>query len=222
MLSELIDHSVLKPDFSREEIINNIKIGIAYKCKSVCVNPSSIDLAYDLCHNTQTKVCTVCDFPFGCSSLESRINQVQECCSTGKIFELDIVAKYGWIRSNMWDEFVLDSKNICDLCHRFGVGLKVILETDALSIDQIVRSTIILADIGVDFVKTSTGFYLGDNVKGASVDIVDVLLKAANGKIKVKAAGGIRTKDHFLNLVKMGVHRFGIGFKSTPVVLSVD
>src|SRR5574344_1632463 len=90
-LASYIDQSVLKPEFSQEEIRKHIQEGIDYGCKTVCINPSSLPIARELCKDTETKICVVCDFPFGDSTTESKVIQAQLYCSKGDLFELDIV-----------------------------------------------------------------------------------------------------------------------------------
>lgn len=127
-LALYIDQSVLKPEFTQDEIRKYIQEGIDYGCRTVCINPSSLPIAKELCANTETKICIVCDFPFGLSTTKSKTMQAEEYCKTGNIFELDIVANYGWIRSGMWREVEYDIKAVCDVCHQYGTGVKVILK----------------------------------------------------------------------------------------------
>lgn len=220
-LGSYIDQSVLKPEFTQEDIRKYIQEGIDYHCKTVCVNPSAIDIALDMTKGTKTKVCAVCDFPFGLSTTASRILQAKECCKKG-IFELDVVANYGWIRSGLWEEVEADIKVICDICHEYDVSVKVIFETDALTMGEIKKTTLAAISAGADFVKTSTGFYTGGKNEGATFEIIQLMMDTAAGKCKVKGSGGIRTREKFLQLIDMGIDRMGIGYRSTPVVLGVS
>ena len=220
-LAAYIDQSVLKPEFTQEEIKKYIGEGIAYGCKTVCINPSSLEIARQMCKSTETKICVVCDFPFGLSTTASKIMQAGELCRTGDIFELDIVSNYGWIRSGMWQELGDELKAVTDEVHKFGTAIKVILETDALSLDQAAKATDVACMAGVDFVKSSTGFYTGGESKGATVEVIQVMMDAAKGRCKVKGSGGIRDQVHFFKLIDMGIDRMGIGYRSTPVVLGI-
>jgi len=220
-LAAYIDHSVLKPDFTQDEIKKCIQEGIEYGCKTVCINPCSIHIARELCNNTKTGICVVCDFPFGLSCTASKINQIKEICKEGDVLDLDIVANYGWIKSGMWNETKEEFKAVTDVCHQFGSQIKIILETDALTLDEIFKATDIACSAGADFIKTSTGFYTGSSNKGATIEIIQTMLDASKGRIKVKGSGGIRDRERFLNFIDMGVDRLGIGFKSTPVVLGL-
>ncbi|GCA67300.1 hypothetical protein KGMB01110_17360 [Mediterraneibacter butyricigenes] len=106
-----------------------------------------------------------------------------------------------------------------DMCHSYNVKAKIILETDALSSLEIQRATEIAVEAGADFIKSSTGFYTGGTAIGASNEIMDIMLKASAGRCLIKGSGAIRTREHFLELIDMGVDRMGIGYKSTPIVL---
>ena len=221
-LASYIDQSVLKPEFTQEDIRKYIKEGVDYGCKTVCINPASLDIARELCNGTNTGICVVCDFPFGLSSTESKAKQAELICEGGDIEDLDIVSNYGWIRSGKWDAVEADIKAVADVCHKYGTNLKVIFETDALTLDEIAKATDVACNAGADFVKSSTGFYTGGPQKGATTEVVDVMIKAANGRCKVKGSGCIRTREHFLELIDMGIDRMGIGYKSTPVVLGIS
>ena len=94
-LASYIDQSVLKPDFTQDDIRRYIQEGIDYGCRTVCVNPASLDIAAELCAGSETKICVVCDFPFGLSTTRSKCLQAEEYCRRGDVFELDIVANYG-------------------------------------------------------------------------------------------------------------------------------
>jgi len=221
-LAAYIDQSVLKPEFSQEEIKKYIQEGIDYGCKTVCVNPSSLDIAASLTKGTKTKICVVCDFPFGLSTTASKVLQAEEYCKRGDIFELDIVANYGWIRSGMWKEVEADIKAVCDVCHRYHTEVKVIFETDALTMEKIKKATEVAIAGGADFVKTSTGFFTGGKSDGATVEVIQSMMEVASGRCKIKGSGGIRDQEHFFQLIDMGIDRMGIGYKSTPVVLGID
>lgn len=220
-LAKYIDQSVLKPEFTQDEIKKYIQEGIDFGCATVCINPASIPLAKELCKGTDTKICIVCDFPFGLSTTKSKVIQAEEYCKMGDIFELDIVANYGWIRSNMWKEVEEDIKAVVNVCHKYGTAVKVIFETDALTIEQIKKATEVAITAGADFAKTSTGFYTGGKNEGATVEVIQAMMEVAKGRIKIKGSGAIRTQEHFFKLIDMGIDRMGVGYKSTPTVLGI-
>ena len=218
-LARYIDQSVLKPEFTQVEIRKYIQEGIDFGCKTVCINPASIGIAEELCKNTDTGICVVCDFPFGLSSTRSKVMQATDILENGNIEDLDVVSNYGWIKSGMWDLVEADIKAVAAVCHRQDIRLKVIFETDALTLEEVAKATDIACIAGADFVKTSTGFFTGGENKGATTEVVRVMMDAAKGRCKIKGSGGIRTKEHFFELIDMGIDRMGIGYKSTPVVL---
>ncbi len=136
-LAAYIDQSVLKPEFTDQEIRKYIKEGVDFGCATVCVNPASLDIAAELTRRTNTKICVVCDFPFGLSTTKSKVMQAQTYCKRGDIFELDVVANYGWIKSGKYDLVYEDIKAVCDVCHTYQTKVKVIFETDALTMEEI-------------------------------------------------------------------------------------
>jgi len=221
-LAAYIDQSVLKPEFTVDEVKKYIQEGIDYGCRTVCINPVSLDLAAGMTQGTGTEICVVCDFPFGLSTTRSKVMQAQEYCKRGDVFELDYVANYGYIRSGMWEAVRYDFKAVNDACHTYGTAVKVIFETDALTLDEIKRTTEIAIEAGSDFIKTSTGFYTGGKSDGATLEVIGAMMDIAKGRCKIKGSGGIRTREYFLTLIDMGIDRMGIGYKSTPVVLGLE
>lgn len=220
-LAAYIDQSVLKPEFTDDEIRKYIQEGIDYGCRTVCINPSSLTIAKELTTGTQTEICVVCDFPFGTSTTASKVAQAEEYCRSGDIFELDIVANYGWIRSGKFQQVEADIRAVVDVCHKYKTAVKVIFETDALTVEQVRQATEAAIAANADFVKTSTGFYTGGETKGATPEIIEVMMDTARGRCKIKGSGNIRTREHFLQLIDMGIDRMGIGYRSTPVVLGI-
>ena len=220
-LAAYIDQSVLKPEFTQADIRKYIQEGVDYGCKTVCINPSSLPLARPMCKGTDTGLCVVCDFPFGLSETASKVLQAEEICRNGDIADLDIVANYGWIRSGMWDEVGSDIKAVADITHKYGAILKVIFETDALTLEEVAKATDVACIAGADYVKTSTGFFTGGKSDGATPEVIRVMMEAAKGRCKIKGSGGIRTRERFLELIDMGIDRMGIGYRSTPDVLGI-
>jgi deoxyribose-phosphate aldolase len=218
-LAAYIDQSVLKPEFTQDDIRKYIAEGIDYHCKTVCINPASIDIARELCRGTNTGICVVCDFPFGLSTTASKVKQAEEICKNRDVEDLDVVSNYGWIRSGKWKELEVEIKAVTDVAHNYGSLIKVIFETDALALDEVKKATEIACLAGTDFVKTSTGFYTGGSSKGATPEVIQAMLDTAKGRCKVKGSGGIRNQADFFRLIDMGVDRMGIGYRSTPVVL---
>lgn len=222
-LAAYIDHSVLKPEFTPAEIAREVANAVRYGCRTVCINPAAIAIAAPLCEGTGTGLCVVVDFPFGLSTTASRVAQVSDVLAAG-VEELDIVANYGLLRSGRADLVEQDLREVIAECHAAGVPVKVILETDALTVEQIRAGVDAAVAADADFVKTSTGFFTGSTQHertGASDAMVQIMMDAAAGRCRVKGSGSIRDRAHFLRLIDAGIDRMGIGYRTTPVVLGL-
>ena len=222
-LASYIDYSVLKPEFTTQQIIDLTKDGVQLGCATICINPGYMELCKPYVEGSETKLCPVCDFPFGTSSTESRVAQARILVDNYSevIGELDIVANYGKIRSGLYDEVIEDLRAVVAVCHERNVPVKVILETDALSEEQVRKGCHLVMEAGADFVKTSTGFLTGFEAHGATPEIIQVIMEEVGEKCQIKGSGCIRTREHFLKLIDMGIDRMGIGYRSVPVVLGL-
>lgn len=223
-LAAYIDYSVLKPEFTPEQIVELTKDGVELGCATICINPGYMDLCKPYIEGSETKLCPVCDFPFGTSSTESKVAQAKILIDgyADVIGELDIVANFGKIRAGLYEEVTADIKAVVDTCHAKNVPVKVIFETDALNEDQIRKTCHCCIDAGADFVKSSTGFLTGFEAHGATVEVIKMMQEEVGDKCKVKGSGCIRTREHFLELIDMGIDRMGIGYRSVPVVLDLQ
>lgn len=221
-LASYIDYSVLKPEFTEQEIIDLTKDGVQLGCATICINPGYMDLCEPYVKGTDTMLCPVTDFPFGDSSTESRVQQIEQVAKYDTVKEVDIVANFGKIRSGKMDEVVEDLKACVQAAHKYGRELKVILETDALTDEQIKAGCEAVIAAGADFIKTSTGFLTGHEAKGAAVDVIKMIMDVNQGRAKIKGSGCIRTREHFLQLIDMGIDRMGVGYRSVPVVLDLN
>lgn len=123
-LARYIDQSVLKPEFTQEEIKKYTQEGIDFGCATICINPASLELVSKMVEGTDTGICVVCDFPFGLSTTESKAKQAEEYCSKYKIMDLDIVANYGQLRSGNLDYVTADIKAVVDVCHSTAPKLR--------------------------------------------------------------------------------------------------
>ncbi len=218
-LAKYIDYSVLKPEFTEQEIVDLTKDGVSLGCATICINPGYMDLCEPYVKGSETMLCPVCDFPFGTSSTESKVKQIELVAKYDMVREIDVVANFGWIRSGMYDKVQKDIKACADMAHKYGRELKVIFETDALSEEQVRKSCQCAVQAGADFVKTSTGFLTGFDSHGATPEIIKVMMEEVGDKCQIKGSGCIRTREHFLQLIDMGIDRMGVGYKSVPTVL---
>jgi deoxyribose-phosphate aldolase len=218
-LARYIDYSVLKPEFTEQEIIDLTRDGVRLGCATICINPGYLDLCEPYVKGSETMLCPVCDFPFGTSSTESKVKQIEIAARYDTVKEIDIVANFGWIRGGMYDKVTEDIRACADMAHQYGRKLKVIFETDALTEEQVRKACQCAVKAGADFVKTSTGFLTGFDAHGAAPEIIKVMMEEVDGRCQVKGSGCIRTREHFLQLIDMGIDRMGVGYKSVPVVL---
>lgn len=212
-ISRYFDSAVLKPNMSEEEVKAAIQLGIDYDSYSVCVRPCDIDLALEMCKGTNTVVSCVLDFPHGDSTAEGKAALAEIYAAKG-VAEIDMVMNYGYARSGKWDEVKRGIEGVVKAAKKYNVGVKVIFESCALTIEEIKKATDICIEAGADFVKTSTGFA----ASGASEEAVQAMLDASAGRIKVKPSGGIRNYETAKKYVDMGADRLGIGFSSAKAI----
>lgn len=216
-----VDVSVVNPEFTPGEIRDYVQRGVELGCKAVCINSSAIDIAREITASTGTGICVVCDFPFGASEFDWKCLQTNRIAAQPEVDEIDVVLNYGLIRANAWDKVYMEAAVLTDLCHDLGKAIKLILETDALSIPEIAMTTELSARAGADFVKNSTGFFTGGEAKGATAEVIRAMIKAAKGQTKINAFGGIRNQEHFFKLIDLSVDRISIDCLSMPGILGV-
>ena len=212
-INQYIDHAALQPHLTRTEARRAIQLGVDFATRAVCVRPCDIEMAQEICKDSVVDVSTVLAFPHGCALTRNKVDEAKRYAELG-VSEVDMVANYGFILSADWDAFELDVTSVLHVLRPEGILLKVILETAALDLDSISIATRRCAEIGVDFVKTSTGFGPG----GATEDAVRAMLDAAAGEIGVKASGGIRSADSAKRFIDMGCRRLGVGYTSTATI----
>lgn len=222
ILASYIDHAVLDPQMTVEQLKEKIIIGVNYGCKSVCVNPSAIDIAKDCIQGSKTLLCVVCDFPFGCSHIESKLMQAQAIIDKGDIYEIDMVMNYGLLKSHEYEKVIHEITLMSHLCHQHHVGLKVIVETDALTKEEIKAAVECCIKGEVDFIKTSTGYLKSEHLEGASPDVIRLIVETAQGRIKVKGSGCVRSRERLVELIELGIDRAGVGCSSTEKILGVS
>lgn len=220
-LAGYIDYSVLKPEFTEEEIIELTKDGVNLGCATICINPGYVEICEPYVKGSGTMLCPVCDFPFGTSSTESKINQIEIAAKYASVKEIDIVSNIGWARAGRYEKVTEELKSCVNAAHKYGKEIKVIFETDALNEEQIRAMCRCSMEAGTDYVKTSTGFLTGFQLKGAAPEIIKLIREEVGDRCKVKGSGCIRTKEHFLQLIDMGIDRMGVGYKSVHAVLGI-
>ena len=201
-IASYIDHTLLKADATMDDIIRIAGEAASYGFASVCVNPCWVPLCRKLLEGTGVKVCTVVGFPLGASSSTAKAAETAAAVEDGAD-EIDMVVNIGYLRSGMDDEVLGDIKAVREACR--GKVLKVIIEACLLTEEEKIRACRLAEEAGADFVKTSTGFSSG----GATVADVALMRKAVGGRLKVKAAGGIRTLADARAMRGAGASRIG-------------
>lgn len=200
--NKLFDHTLLKPDATKEEIIKLCNEAKKYDFASVCVNPDFVGLASKELEGSDVNVCTVIGFPLGANLPEVKWMEATLALSQGAK-EIDMVINISDAKMHNYEAIESEIDKIRKATK--GYILKVIFETCLLSDEEIVEICKICAKEKVDFVKTSTGFSKG----GATVEAVSLMNKTLNGVCKIKASGGIHTKEQALALVEAGASRLG-------------
>ena len=204
-LNKYIEHTLLKQDATKSEIISLLDEAIEHKFLGVCVNPVNVKLASEYLSDTGVKIVTVIGFPLGQSTTESKVLETIDAVKNGAD-EIDMVLNTGKLKDRENDFIIEEISKIKKACQ--GRVLKVILETDLLSKDQIKEACELCVKGGADFVKTSTGFV--KNGVGAKVEDIKLMFEIVNSSgLGVKASGGVRDKETALAMIEAGATRIG-------------
>jgi deoxyribose-phosphate aldolase len=200
----LIDHTLLKPEASRDEICKLCQEAAKFGFASVCINPWYVPLAAELLRGTKVKICTVVGFPLGATLPQVKIYEAEEAIKLGAQ-EIDMVINVGALKSGQDDFVQSDIRGVVEASHRGSAICKVILETALLTVEEKVRASVACKQAGADFVKTSTGF----STAGATAEDVALMRAVVGSEIGVKAAGGVRSFEDLKKMVCAGATRIG-------------
>jgi deoxyribose-phosphate aldolase len=203
-IAAVIDHTILKPEATRAEVLKVCQEARQYGFASVCVNPYWVPLVRDELAGSTVKVCTVVGFPLGATSTEAKVAETAAALRDGAQ-EIDMVINVGALRSGDRLAVQQDIGEVVKVSHRAGAIVKVILETALLDDAQKVVASTLAKLAGADFVKTSTGF----SKTGATAHDVALMRKVVGPSIGVKAAGGIRTLSDLETMTAAGATRIG-------------
>ncbi len=203
-IARLIDHTLLKPDVTNDQIAQLCYEARKYHFASVCVNPTHVKLCADLLKDTDVKVCTVIGFPLGASSPEVKIFETQTALKEGAR-EIDMVINVGALKSRDLELVARDIRGVVLTAHEAGAIVKVIIETSLLNEEEKVIACLLSKEAGADFVKTSTGFSGG----GATVEDIALMRRVVGPTVGVKASGGIRDRASAESMVAAGATRLG-------------
>ncbi len=200
----MIDHSLLRPDLTTEDIARGCDIARKYAVMAVCCAPSDVAFIKDHLSGSEVRIAAVVGFPHGYSATATKVFEAELAIRDGAN-ELDMVLHIGRLRSGDFDYVKKDIAAVVKAAHQHGVLVKVILENCYLS-DELKRTGCLLCeDAGADFVKTSTGFASG----GATLEDLRLMRKTVSARVQVKAAGGVRDLAMALKVREAGAARFG-------------
>ncbi len=203
-IAALIDHTVLKPEATRADIIKVCREARQYNFASVCVNSYWVPLVRGELAGSPVKVCTVVGFPLGAASTEAKAAEASTAVCAGAQ-EVDMVINVGALRSGDQDAVKADIEEVVRVSHRGGAIVKVILETALLDDNQKAVACMLAKEAGADFVKTSTGF----GPSGATAHDIALMREVVGPRMGVKASGGIRTLEDVQAMTAAGATRIG-------------
>jgi deoxyribose-phosphate aldolase len=197
-----VDHSLLKPNLTLDEVVSGLEYAAEVKAKAVCITPHRLEIASDVLAGTDVIIGTVAAFPSGAHATEVKVFETQKCYEAGAT-EVDMVIDIGALLSGREDMVRDDIRAVVEAS---PAHVKVILETAYLTDEQILRGSALVSEAGAAFVKTSTGFA----TTGATPENVALLREGAAPETQVKAAGGLQTLEQVKAVIAAGAGRVGI------------
>jgi deoxyribose-phosphate aldolase len=203
-IAKMIDHTLLKPDATQQEIAQLCFEARKYGFASVCVNPTWVSLCAELLKGSAVKVCTVIGFPLGATSSETKAFETETAIKQGAT-EIDMVINIGALKARDLELVARDIRGVVNAAHARGIIVKVIIETVLLTDEEKTIACLLSKEAGADFVKTSTGFAGG----GATAKDVALMRKTVGPQMGVKASGGVRTYEDAESMIKAGATRIG-------------
>lgn len=204
-LNKYIEHTLLKQDATKAEITKLLDEAIQYNFLGVCVNPCNVKYAKEYLKNSDVKVVTVIGFPLGQNTKEIKILETIDAIKNGAD-EIDMVINVGLLKDKAYGAIVDEISAIKGACQ--GHNLKVILETDLLTQDEIKKACELCIEAKADLVKTSTGF-VKNGVGAKAEDVALMFNTVKDAGLQVKASGGIRDKEAALKMIEAGATRLG-------------
>lgn len=205
-VAALIDHAILKPQMTREEVDVQLALAKEYNVFSVCVRPTDVWYAKQYLKGSGVKVGTVVGFPHGTNTTRTKVAETLGVISIEGAQEIDMVLNIGKLKSGLYDDVREDIRAVVEASHEHGVEIvKVIFETAYLTKEEIIKACELSEEAGASFVKTSTGF-AGE---GATLENVIIMRENTSLPTEVKASGGITNLDIVLEMMDVGVTRFG-------------
>jgi deoxyribose-phosphate aldolase len=214
-IAKMIDHSLLHPTMTDQDLINGCALAKQYDVATVCIKPYFVKQAKELLAGSEVGVCTVVGFPHGSSTILMKVAETRQACKDGAT-EIDVVVNVGKVLTEDWRYVKRELFAVQKECAKHGAILKVIFENDFLPKDKFkIKLCKICSVLGIAFVKTSTGYGFvkqpdGNNItKGATEHDLILMRKHSDEAVQIKAAGGVRTLDDTLKVRALGVTRIG-------------
>ncbi len=201
-LAKYIDHTLLKPNITHEDLEVFLEDAKRYNFRAICIPPYWVKAAKEYLNGTGVKIATVVGFPLGYTTLKSKIAEVREYVKLG-VDELDVVMNISAFKSGDYDYVKEEFKSI--IRESGGKLVKIIIGTDYLSDEEIIKATKLALEAGIPVVKTNTGF----GIRGATLKDIEIIKKVVGNQALIKAAGGIRTAKQALKFIKMGADIIG-------------
>ena len=203
-LAVKIDHTLLRPEVQFDDVKVLCREAMEHHFATVCIPPLFVQDAAKILRGSGVKVATVIGFPFGYSATSAKVEEAKNAFDNGAK-EIDVVMNVTAFKNKRWSYVKNDIQSVTTTAHLQNKIIKVIIESGILTEEEILRACEICTESEVDFVKTSTGF----NGPGASVDVVRLLRANLPENIRIKASGGIRTRDFAESLIEAGADRIG-------------
>lgn len=203
-LAGMIDHTLLRPDTTEDEIHNLCNEAMQYHFASVCINPCYVELCAELLRNSSVKVCTVIGFPLGATTTDIKRKEAEQMLQAGAK-EIDMVINVGMLKQGNHEYVFNDINQVVLAAKKYNAICKVIIETSLLSDEEKVKACLISKAAKADFVKTSTGFSKG----GATSGDVALMKYVVGSTVGVKASGGIRSLEDAEKMIEFGADRIG-------------
>ena len=201
-VAKTIDHALLRPDMSRDEVAEGCDVALKYDVASVCCKPADVAFCADILRGSNVHVGTVVGFPHGNSATSTKVFETKQVVADGAT-EIDVVINIGWMKSGMYDQVRDEIAAVVEAAQ--GNQVKVILENAYLTKEEIVKACQLCEAAGADYVKTSTGFA----PTGAILEDVQLMRASVSSKVEVKSAGGVKSLDMLLSFMDSGVKRSG-------------
>lgn len=203
-ISKMIDHSLLQPTTTQDDLESGIRLALAYDAGSVCLLPYYVERCAELLAGSTVKTSTTIGFPHGGHTTAMKRAEAEQALADG-CEELDMVVNISKVLSGDWDYVTADIKAVIEVAHAAGQKVKVIFENCYLNDGQKIRLCEICAELNADWVKTSTGY----GTSGATIEDLTLMRKHSPDRVQVKAAGGVREFDKLLEVRALGVSRVG-------------